>query len=197
LAAAVTKSAPPLAIAAMADATLPPLVIPLSQPAPLRPAARLQQAAAGNSGAPHRPQPSAISPSQFGTRTAGSGSPAKGPAIAPQSPPMGPPGGVPLNMARPLSDALARAVSRPPGTNGTLGSTPMPEDPAAKGRSATGAPPPLPLAGPASGSPSGSGQLTPDFSSLPPGVAASLARLAGVKPLGEAKTDESPKGGTG
>jgi hypothetical protein len=36
--------------------------------------------------------------------------------------------------------------------------------------------------------------LQPDFSNLPPGVAASLARLAGVKPATQAK---EKKDGTG
>ena len=97
----------------------------------------------------------------------------------------------PLNMVRPLADALSRAM--PPGvpavvpSNGN-GPRTLTADPVTGWPNATTAPPPLPTALPPQ-------QMQPDLSSLPPGVAASLARLAGVKSPAASKPDEPPAGG--
>ncbi len=50
--------------------------------------------------------------------------------------------------------------------------------------------PPLPLSAPPPVAPAAAPQTAPDFSNLPPGVAASLARLAGVRAPDAAKTAE-------
>ncbi len=102
----------------------------------------------------------------------------------------------PPNMVRPLADALARAMPPvapmvAPTVVTSNGNGPYPSslnsDPATGWPNGTTAPPPLPAA-------HQSRQITPDLSSLPPGVAASLARLAGVKSPAPPKSDEPPTG---
>ncbi len=107
----------------------------------------------------------------------------------------------PANVIRPLADALARAMppvspNAPPIASNTLPGNgnvtypmaPLAVPPSIRGNSTT-APPPLP----SHGLPP---QLTPDLSNLPPGVAASLARLAGVKMPSATKSEDPPSGGT-
>ena len=126
---------------------------------------------------------------------------APGPALQHAAPPQQSsaiPVSQPPNMVRPLADALARAM--PPGVplvaptgvpnngNGAFPRT-LTADPASGGwPNGPTAPPPLPAKLPLQ-------QMRPDLSSLPPGVAASLARLAGVKSPAAAKPDEPPAGG--
>ena len=94
------------------------------------------------------------------------------------------------NIVRPLADALSRALppTAPPNGNGTQGRGASGAPPTGW-PNGTAAPPPLPGAAPPP-------LITPDLSSLPPGVAASLARLAGVKPPAGTKPDEPPAGGS-
>ncbi len=148
---------------------LPPMTQPMAPPMPAMP--------------PPSPPSAAVSPPRpyvNGHATpigaAGSGpipGPVPGPALG-AAPGPAPGSNLPIpqpgSLATPLSEALARAaMPRPPGTGASL--PPLP-------------PPPQPPG------------LAPDFSNLPPGVAASLARLAGVK-LPAGKADEPPKNGTG
>jgi diguanylate cyclase (GGDEF)-like protein len=100
----------------------------------------------------------------------------------------------PPAIAHPLAEALARAM--PPAapalvTSNGNGSYPrtLPADPVTGWPNGTTAPPPLPSALPPP-------QITPDLSSLPPGVAASLARLAGVKSAAGSKPEEPPASGS-
>jgi len=113
------------------------------------------------------------------------------------------------SIVAPLSEALSRTAGRAANgsANGSANASgnrsvagpatgngfAAPNAPTA-GRPA-GSPPPLPLPAPAVPPAPPAAAATPDFSNLPPGVAASLARLAGVKTGGE-KTGEPPKGGS-
>jgi diguanylate cyclase (GGDEF)-like protein len=164
--------APPSA----ADVPMPMPPMPASFTAPaVKPAAGVAaKAVNGINGAGPRTAPPP-SPAAFGA-------PPQMRTQPPQPPlqPVPPATGVPsqANLVKPLAEALARVVvppaAQPPPVR-TL-------DPAAVPSAAgNGAPPPLPPT-------SKPAAFTPDFSSLPPGVAASLARLAG----GAGKPDDDP-----
>jgi diguanylate cyclase (GGDEF)-like protein len=101
------------------------------------------------------------------------------------------------NLVSPLADALARASANPPPP--PSGVTPSPLPPPQRSDTPTiipaKAPPPMPPNGAA---PSAQTGMQPDFSTLPPSIAASLARLAGsTLPAdrtsgGPAKADGAP-----
>lgn len=104
-------------------------------------------------------------------------------------------------LATPLSEALARAATPRPVLNGSASAIDGPvrappiqasqvqPGPSQLGLNQLGSPPPLtPPQQPVA--------VTPDFSNLPPGVAASLARLAGVKLPASNTSDEPPKSGS-
>ncbi|HMN36924.1 MAG TPA: EAL domain-containing protein [Hyphomicrobium sp.] len=199
------KPAAPLAIVAKNDATLPPLgllpsgqqpSVPRSPPVSLRPVARSTPGTAPpvtvapNTQAPdprtiprtQPPQPAVLQAPQVAAVPAGlpparrSAPYTNGGSLPPavsapdprtMTPPV--PNGAAGGVARPLGEALARVTAG----NGPGGSSA--EDVPNTGRPMLAPPPPLP------GQPQQQA-LQPDFSNLPPGVAASLARLAGVKP---------------
>jgi hypothetical protein len=124
-------------------------------------------------------------------------------AAAPQAPPIAPQAGAspsrlpangsgPAKPMRPASDALTRATM-------AMGANSLPDvDAVTSGRAParTGPPPLQPGNGqyPPPQIPAAPAGSQPDFSNLPPGVAASLARLAGVK-LPEAQAIENDKDG--
>lgn len=206
LEAEVSKAAPPIAIAARNDAVLPPLAMPataplaqpvaaqpsapLSPPVTLRPAARAPQtvpmpvsvtgpvtgSADGNGSTAPAMRPAAGLPPQPPVPMTKPGAPSANPAMIAASA-VTPPHGVPVSSAaispngsQLPSQSAPRTMPRPI-SNGT----PPAGDVTTMGRQAgMSAPPPLPVAPPQPA------MLKPDFSSLPPGVAASLARLAGV-----------------
>jgi hypothetical protein len=109
-----------------------------------------------------------------------------------------------LGIVSPLAEALARAsVVAPPQQVGPHPSSVSPPPPIAGSpipallRSDTptilppAAPPPLPVNGNGSGFPS-EPSTQPDFSTLPPSIAASLARLAGTPLPSSGKTGGGP-----
>ncbi len=195
---------------ARADNTMPPIAMPNS----VSPASFPNSGSGGTRPPTSMPMMSqnAIPPVKAQMETTGNGArpnafPAgafPGPAPQHATPPQQSaiPFTQPPNMVRPLANALARAMPpvAPPFTpmvastvvpsneNGSYPST-LNADRATGWPNATTAPPPLPAALP-------SQQITPDLSSLPPGVAASLARLAGVKSPAGSKPDEPPAGGS-
>ncbi len=210
------KQAAPLAIVAKNDATLPPLGLPpaaaspqpagpppvhRSPPVSLRPVGRsapvtgppvltvpptrapdqrmvptTQQPLAPV--APQLPPTTAAPPPAVRTAPFANAGP---PAVAAPDPrPVTLPGAnAGAGIVRPVGEALARTATG----NGGLPDGDVPPT----GRPERSPPPPLP------GQPQPQA-LQPDFSNLPPGVAASLARLAGVKPATQAK---EKKDGTG
>lgn len=207
-----SAAAPPLAIAARNDATLPPLPLAPVQPqvqpvtagkAPVtfRPVTRPANAGAAPGHGPHNGAGDAprLSAMDDGPRTGTPGGFGQPPPVVPAAPhaaipmvpmPMASQPGAPAVApqaaaapARPLTDALTRAAMAmganslpdmeglPTGRPGPLPAPPpippnqaMSQNGQTAGRQAAAPPPPQ-----------------PDFSNLPPGVAASLARLAGVK----------------
>ena len=92
----------------------------------------------------------------------------------------------------PLTDALARAVGPPPVQPPPLRHA-MPPPPPPQAIGAMG-PPALPRSGPPQNGAQNTAQngTMPDYSSLPPGVAASLARLAGVHRPAEVPRELAP-----
>lgn len=207
------KQPAPLAIVAKNDATLPPLGFPpaaanpqpagppvhRSPPVSLRPVARSapvtgppvltappkkvpDQRMVPTTQQPLQPlapqlPPAAAAPPPT-VRTAPYTNP---PSVAPPDPrPVTLPGvNAGAGIVRPVGEALARTADG----NGGLPDGDVPST----GRPERSPPPPLP------GQPQPQA-LQPDFSNLPPGVAASLARLAGVKPAAQGK---EKKDGTG
>ena len=83
------------------------------------------------------------------------------------------------NIVAPLSEALARAAN----TNPTTGRPTPPDAQQHKGKPATPGDKPAPLNGASSPPPANETSQQPDFSTLPPSIAASLARLASGDPL--------------
>jgi hypothetical protein len=83
------------------------------------------------------------------------------------------------NIVAPLSEALARAAN----TNPTTGRPTPPDAQQHKGKPATPGDKPPPLNGASSPPPANESSQQPDFSTLPPSIAASLARLASGDPL--------------
>lgn len=211
------KQPVPLAIVAKNDATLPPLGLPpaaanpqpagppppmhRSPPVSLRPVARNapmtgppvltappmkvpDQRMVPTTKQPLQPlapqlPPAAAAPPPV-VRTAPYTSP---PTVAPPDPrPVTLPGAnASAGIVRPVGEALARTATG----NGGLPDGDVPPT----GRPERSPPPPLPVPGQPQPQ-----ALQPDFSNLPPGVAASLARLAGVKPAAQAN---EKKDGTG
>ncbi|MBL8883935.1 MAG: EAL domain-containing protein [Hyphomicrobium sp.] len=210
------KQPAPLAIVAKNDATLPPLGLPpaaanpqpagpppmhRSPPVSLRPVARSAPVTGPpvltapptkvpdqrmvpttqqplQPVAPQLPPTAAPPPPVVRTAPYTNASP---PAVAAPDPrPVTSPGAsAGAGIVRPVGEALARTAT---GISG------LPDgDVPPTGRPERSPPPPLP------GQPQPQ-TLQPDFSNLPPGVAASLARLAGVKPATQAK---EKKDGTG
>ena len=107
------------------------------------------------------------------------------PHLAPQAPISAPPPYVPFTAERPPMQPAANGVH----FNGANGHGSL---------NAAGPPPPLPMPFAENGN-SGPQRMPPpmpmpDFSSLPPGVAASLARLAGVRSPTEARLDAASNG---
>lgn len=107
------------------------------------------------------------------------------------------------SIVAPLSEALSRSPGRPangsangPSVGPASGNGFASASPVTAGRPGGSAPPPLPLPAPVA-QPALTSAPTPDFSNLPPGVAASLARLAGVKPADGKPGGEPPKSGNG
>jgi len=94
------------------------------------------------------------------------------------------------NIMAPLSEALARASNTPPTTGrpapaGTSQRNGHAAPPAAKEPPPVNAAPPLPTANEST--------QQPDFSTLPPSIAASLARLAGGEPLPKTMGGPAPR----
>ena len=165
---------PPMTIpaAAFAPSAQPaPVTMPKSQPLPPPPAARTGP-----------PPPASAAAARIAALTS---APPVHSAPAPAAPPVKPPhynnGGAPMNSGSNFSERLARAI--PP-------SPPPVTQPAHQP-----GPPPLSRPPPAAGPPPPAVAVAaPDFSNLPPGVAASLARLAGARgPVDGAKTAEPAK----
>ncbi len=177
--------------------------VPLHKPDPVTgPARSPQMPMAGPLTQPPKPRPKARLPIQQ-VADAGPANPLASPSTA--APPMnGTPAVPPLsrpmpdrstddqrkNIVSPLADALARASATPPPPQAPVAQSPIP----ASLRSDTPtivpptAPPPLPANG--AGFPS-QPATQPDFSTLPPSIAASLARLAGT-PLPGDRTAGGP-----
>ncbi len=203
---------PPLMPAAQAmPAPMPaqassPQPVSVSPPVTLRPVTRPAAASAPPLPTAPPPSPEAAPPAMPPPVSAALGqlaqTSAQQIAAAPQAPPIAPQmgatpprppanGSSPVKSVRPASDALTRATM-------AMGANSLPDaDAVTAGRppARTGPPPLQP----------GNGQYQPpqipvapasqpDFSNLPPGVAASLARLAGVK-LPEAQAIEKDKDG--
>ena len=177
----MVKSMPPVSVPNSGNGnTRPPTAMPMMSQNAIPPSKTQMEASAN--GARPKPFPASPFPAPVPQQTA--------PPQQAASPVTQPP-----NMARPLADALARAM--PPGvpmaasnvvpSNGNYPRT-LTGDPATGWPNGTTAPPPLPTTLPPQ-------QMQPDLSSLPPGVAASLARLAGVKSPAASKPDEPPAGG--
>ena len=180
-----------------------PAAPPISMPAPFPQAAQAKQQppsqsrplAAKGADAPHLapPPPAGLQPNPLQN-----GSPL--PSIM-QPPKDRAPERAPPNIVSPLANALARASAAPPpapaATTPALPTSPLaaPSIVPASLRSDTptivpppSAPPPLPSNG--AGFPS-QPSTQPDFSTLPPSIAASLARLAGT-PLPTGRTSGGP-----
>ncbi|MBS0252342.1 MAG: sensor domain-containing phosphodiesterase, partial [Proteobacteria bacterium] len=116
------------------------------------------------------------------------------------------------NIVSPLAEALARASASPAPSPGAPSAPSQSAPPAPSPRSGTPipaslrsdtptiipptAPPPLPGNGNASGFPS-QPSTQPDFSTLPPSIAQSLARLAGTPLPGNGNTGGAPASGDG
>lgn len=141
-------------------------------------------------GAPSMPPPVSAALGQLAQASAQPPAqpPASPPQLLPIVPPMGGPPRVPANgntqgkPARPAPDALTRATM-------AMGANSLPDAEgvgvtAGRAPARTGPPPPSQAAGNGQYQPPQippAQPMQPDFSNLPPGVAASLARLAGVK----------------
>ena len=171
----------PVTMPAPAFAARPPsAAIPMPAPMPQVPPARIAAVTAP----PMTTQPASSPPVSHSQAPHAALSPAPPlfPTQAPPAVPQSRSNGVQMNGASNFSDRLARAMPPP------AAQPPSPPQQHMSPPPLTRPPAPPPMAQPA-----------PDFSNLPPGVAASLARLAGVslpdnpaKPTEPASTDRPP-----